>query len=263
MTFLEEITRIRAEEARQTAKEVPADVLAERARGRQHHSLKQRLCRTSGPPAVIAELKKASPSAGLLAQDYKPAEWARQYRQAGAAGISVLTEPHHFLGSGKDLETVRAVVDLPVLRKDFISVPYQLLEAAGWGADVILLIVAALERSICRDLAREASRLGLECLMEVHDEQELDVALESEEALIGVNSRNLKTLQTDTTVFRRLAPLLPADRVAVAESGIRTFEEMLALREMGYRGFLVGESLLRGGQPGLALRRLLGAERHE
>jgi indole-3-glycerol phosphate synthase len=203
-------------------------------------------------------MKKASPSAGLLQAAYRPVEIARRYRDAGAAAISVLTEPRHFKGSGSDLREVRRVVELPILRKDFMCDPYQVYEAAAWGADVILLIVAALERSVLEGLYREALACGLDVLVEAHTEAELDVGLGLEQAVIGVNSRDLKTLRTDLAVARGLAARIPAGRLAVAESGIRSYADVEMLAEAGYRGFLVGEALMRGGAPEAKLAQLLG-----
>lgn len=235
---------------------VSLEELRAAARGREHHSLIARL-RAGRGSGVIAEVKKASPSAGLLRPDYRPAEVAASYEAAGAEAISVLTEPRHFLGCGDDLVAVRRAVSLPVLRKDFIADAYQLWEAAAWGADVVLLIAAALDRALLLELNAEAERLGLEVLVEVHERGELETALACPRALVGVNSRNLKTLVTDLAVAREMAAAIPPDRVAVAESGIRTRHDLAGLRERGYRGFLIGESLLRGEDAGAALRSLL------
>ena len=226
------------------------------AEGRRHHSLIDRL-KGGTPPRVIAEVKKASPSAGLLRADYDPAAIAREYEAAGAVGISVLTEPHRFLGEESHVRAVRAAVALPVLRKDFICDAYQLAEAAAWGADVVLLIVAALDPLQCRTLHREALDLGLEVLVEVHTAFELDTALACDGAIVGVNSRNLKTLTTSLDVAMDLVELLPADALCIAESGIKTAADLKRLGDAGYEGFLVGESLLREASPGEALKRLM------
>lgn len=226
------------------------------AEGRPHHSLVDRL-KAGAPPRVIAEVKKASPSAGLLRPEYDPAAIARDYEAAGAVAISVLTEPHRFQGSEAHLRAVRAAVGLPVLRKDFICDAYQLAEAAAWGADVVLLIVAALDPIQCRTLHREAIELGLEVLVEVHTVAELDTALACDGAIVGVNSRNLKTLVTDLDVAMEMVELLPADALCIAESGIKTAADIKRLGAAGYDGFLVGESLLREASPGEALKRLM------
>jgi indole-3-glycerol phosphate synthase len=201
-------------------------------------------------------VKKASPSAGLLRPSFDPAALAQAYVSGGAVAISVLTEPKYFQGSQADLKAVRRSVKIPVLRKDFTVDVYQVLEAAAWGADVVLLIVAALAPDQCEILYKESRELGLDVIVEVHSESELKVALACDEAIIGVNSRNLKTLKTDLTVAYELARRMPADRLCIAESGIKTREDILGLQEAGYKGFLIGESLLRETSPGKALKAL-------
>ena len=207
---------------------------------------------------MIAEVKKASPSAGLLRPDYRPGEIALAYAEAGASGVSVLTEPAHFLGSEAHLREVRQAVELPVLRKDFMCDAYQIVESAAWGADVVLLIVAALDSGSLRELYEAAISLGLDVLAEAHTAGELEAALGLEQAIVGVNSRDLGTLRTDLAVARALAPLIPKERLAVAESGIRTGSDICELARLGYDGFLVGEALMAEGDPGATLRRLRG-----
>lgn len=225
---------------------------------RPRRSLADRLRADShAVPRIIAELKKASPSAGCLRPDYRPAAVAADYERAGAAAISVLTEPRHFMGGDDDLRAVRAAVGLPILRKDFISEPYQVAESAVLGADLILLIAAALDPRRMRALYALAGELGLEVLVEVHTRAELEPALALDKAVIGVNSRNLATLQTDLQTARGLAPHLPAGRPCVAESGIRGRRDIDELRALGYGGFLVGETLMRAADPAAALRALL------
>lgn len=225
----------------------------------EYRSLSSAL-RHSPAPRIIAEVKRASPSAGLLRSSFDPAALAQSYVSGGAAAISVLTEPHYFQGSMADLKAVRRCVSVPVLRKDFMVDVYQLMEAAAWGADVVLLIVAALEPAHCELLYKESRELGLETIVEVHTAEEMKVALACEEAVIGVNSRNLKTLVTDLAVAHDLAEMIPQDRLSIAESGIRTREDILALQESGYKGFLIGESLLRETSPGKALKALRTGE---
>ncbi len=256
MDVLETIMQERRSAVMNAASAVSESKLQEFAARRVHHSLSLRL-RDRTKTSIIAEVKKASPSAGLLRSDYHPAVIAAGYADAGAVGISVLTEPIHFQGSEEDLRAVRAVVDLPVLRKDFICEPYQILEAAAWGADVVLLIAAALNRQQMLLLYREALALGLEVLAEVHDEEELMRVLPLEQAIIGVNNRNLKTLETSLDVARSLACEIPADRLCIAESGIKTRDDIIDLEKHGYQGFLIGESLLRDASPDEALRKLL------
>ncbi len=212
--------------------------------------------RQSPAPRIIAEVKKASPSAGLLRPSFDAAALAQAYVSGGAAAISVLTEPNYFQGSQADLKAVRRCVKIPVLRKDFMVDIYQVLESAAWGADVVLLIVAALAPGQCEILYKESRELGLDVIVEVHTAAELKVALACEDAIIGVNSRNLKTLKTDLAVAYELAKQMPADRICIAESGIKTREDIFGLQDAGYKGFLIGESLLRETSPGKALKAL-------
>lgn len=209
--------------------------------------------RTS-PISVIAEVKRRSPSKGALADIPDPAELAAAYARGGAGAISVLTEQRRFGGSLEDLRAVRAAVDTPLLRKDFIVDPYQLLEARAAGADLALLIVAALDDDRLRRLHDLARELGLTVLVEVHDEPEAERAVALGAELIGVNARNLKTLQVDPDVFGRLAPGLPEDRVLVAESGIEGPDDVARFHREGARVVLVGEALVRDGDPERAVR---------
>ncbi len=258
MDVLTQIMNERRAAVQVARKAVPPDTLRKAAAERVHRSLSARLADSATlGTAIVAEVKKASPSAGLLRSDYQPDTIAEAYVRAGAAGISVLTEPRHFLGHLEDLRAVRTAVPVPVLRKDFFCDTYQVLEAAAWGADVVLLIVAALHQEQIQQLYQEARALRLEVLAEVHDESELQCVLPLEEAIIGVNSRNLKTLKTDLATAHRLASCIPADRLKIAESGIGTRADITGLEELGYDGFLVGESLLREKHPGQALQRLL------
>jgi indole-3-glycerol phosphate synthase len=212
-----------------------------------------------GPTSsVIAEVKRRSPSKGDLAPIADPAALAQGYAAGGAAAISVLTEERRFGGSLDDLRAVRAAVDVPLLRKDFVVEPYQLLEARAAGADLVLLIVAALSDETLRRLHDEAGELGLTVLVEVHDEAETERAVALGAELIGINARDLKTLAVDTGVFGRLAPLVPRDRVLVAESGITGPEDVAARVAEGARVVLVGEALVRDGDPEGAVRRMTG-----
>jgi indole-3-glycerol phosphate synthase len=208
--------------------------------------------------SVIAEVKRRSPSKGDLAEIVDPAALARQYAAGGAAAISVLTEERRFGGSLEDLRAVRAAVDVPLLRKDFVVDPYQLLEARAFGADLILLIVAALDDATLRRLHDQARELGLTVLVEVHDERETARAVALGAELVGVNARNLKTLAVDQDTFGRLAPLVPADRVLVAESGISTPVDVKRHVGEGARAVLVGEALVRDGDPEAAVRAMTG-----
>ena len=208
--------------------------------------------------SVIAEVKRRSPSKGDLADIADPAALATQYAAGGAAAISVLTEQRRFGGSLDDLRAVRAAVDTPILRKDFIVASYQLVEARAAGADLALLIVAALDDDLLRRLYDEARELGLTVLVEVHDEPETERAVALGAELIGVNARNLKTLAVDNDTFGRLAPLVPDDRVKVAESGIFSAVDVERHVAEGARAVLVGEALVKDGDPEAAVRTMTG-----
>lgn len=199
--------------------------------------------------SVIAEVKRSSPSKGELATISDPKALADKYAIGGAQVISVLTERRRFSGSLADLVAVRSAVDIPILRKDFMVDDYQVFEARAFGADVILLIVAALSDSQMSDLNHLALDLGMSVLVEVHDENELERALEISPKLLGVNARNLKTLDVDLATCQRLLPLIPNEMVAIAESGISSLNDVKQLAESGARGILVGETLVKSGNP--------------
>jgi indole-3-glycerol phosphate synthase len=207
---------------------------------------------------VIAELKRASPSAGPLRPDLDAAGLATAYREGGAGAVSVLTEPEFFQAHADDLIRVRAAVDLPVLRKDFIVDEYQVYESRALGADAVLLIVAALEAGELQRLIAVTEAAGMEALVEVHDEAEVDLAIAAGAGLIGVNNRNLATLEVDIGVSLRIAERIPDPVVRIAESGLRTRADLESLRRVGYAGFLIGETLVRAADPGSALRELIG-----
>ena len=211
--------------------------------------------------SVIAEVKRRSPSKGALADIPDPADLAAAYARGGAAAISVLTEQRRFGGSLDDLRAVRAAVDTPLLRKDFIVESYQLLEARAAGADLVLLIVAALGDDELRRLHDEARELGLTVLVEVHDEDETARAVDLGAELVGINARNLKTLAVDPGTFGRLAPLVPEDRVLVAESGVTGPGDVQRFVAEGARAVLVGEALVKDGDPERAVREMTGVLR--
>lgn len=218
--------------------------------------------RSNNGAAVIAELKKASPSRGIIRELLAVGELAKELEQAGAAALSILTEPEFFQGSLANLAAASRVTRLPCLRKDFIVDPFQILEARAHGADAVLLIVAALSQPEMQDLYRAARELELDALCEVHGEAELDRALAAGCNLIGVNSRDLRTFKVDRDNLLRLAPKLPKNVLAVAESGIGSAAEMRELAGAGYGAFLIGESLMRAESPGAALRGLIAAFNH-
>jgi indole-3-glycerol phosphate synthase len=211
----------------------------------------------TGTINVIAECKRRSPAKGVLRADYDPVAIARDYAAAGAAAISVLTEPTFFDGSLDHLSAVRDAVAVPVLRKDFIVSEYQLHEARRAGAHAVLLIVAALRPIELKVLHDHATALGLDVLVEVHDATELAIAVDVGARLIGVNNRNLRTLQVDVHASEELVARLPREVIAVSESGLRTADDLTRLRQMGYRAFLIGERFMTAAAPGAALGELL------
>ena len=206
--------------------------------------------------AVIAEVKRASPSKGLLREDYNPAAIARSYEAGGAACLSVLTDREYFRGAPEHLVEARAACALPVLRKDFVIDAYQVDEARALGADCVLLISAALETAVMRELEARAQGLGMAVLVEVHDEPELCAALELTTLLVGINNRNLRTFETRLETTLELMRKVPAERIVIAESGITTPDEVRRLSAAGVSAFLVGEAFMRAPEPGNALRQL-------
>jgi len=207
---------------------------------------------------VIAEVKRSSPSKGSLSAITDPAALAESYQKAGASVISVLTEERRFKGSLSDLDAVRSRVDIPVLRKDFMVDEYQFYEARAHGADLVLLIVAALSKSQLKDFFDIATELEMAALIEVHTADELERALEISPRIVGVNSRNLKTLEVDPKAFADLIPRIPAELIRVAESGISTRSDVEFAQNSGAKAILVGEALVTSGDPDLAMRTLLG-----
>ena len=259
MSFLDDILARKRTEVDAARRAAPERELAARvadlppARG-----FEAALSLAGGPPRVVAEVKRASPSAGAIRAGLDAPAQARAYARAGAAAVSVLTDGPGFGGSLADLAAVRAEVEVPLLRKDFVLDRYQLLEARAHGADAALLIVAALEADALRALVAAAGELGLAALVEVHDEQELEAALAAGARTVGVNNRNLRTFQVDLAVSERLLPMLPAGVRGVAESGVRTVDDARRLRRAGAANLLVGEALVRAADPGALIRAMLG-----
>lgn len=253
--ILDRIVARKREELREATRPV-ADLRAEAEanRGRQRGFAAALRAKT---PAIIAEIKKASPSRGVLIEDFRPADLARQYEKGGAAALSVLTDRDFFQGSMDDLRTARAACMLPVIRKDFTIADYHVFEAAAAGADAILLIVAILDDAQLRGFRDLAEGLGMDALVEVHDAAELERARHSGARIIGVNNRDLRTFQVSLDVSKALAPAIPKDVIRVSESGIFTFDDIGSLRAAGFDAFLVGEHLVKSADPTAALQALV------
>jgi indole-3-glycerol phosphate synthase len=209
---------------------------------------------------IIAEVKKVSPSKGLIREDFDPVAIAKDYAAHSASALSVLTEERFFQGSLAHLEQIRQVVGVPLLRKDFMLESYQLVEAKSYGADAVLFIAALLDPSLLRELREEATALALDALVEVHTEKELESAVKAGSQLIGINNRNLKTFEVNLATTEKLAPLLPPGTPAVCESGIDSLEQIRRVEKLGIHVFLIGESLMRAPQPGRRLSELLERE---
>ncbi|HVE99508.1 MAG TPA: indole-3-glycerol phosphate synthase TrpC [Mycobacteriales bacterium] len=261
MSVLDEIVAgVRADLAARE-EQLPLDSLKERAGRREPAKDVLGVLRAKGV-AVIAEVKRCSPSKGALAAIADPAGLAMDYVAGGAAVVSVLTEGRRFGGSLADLASVRRAVDVPVLRKDFVVSPYQIWEARAYGADVVLLIVAALEQTKLVSFIERVESLGMTPLVEVHDREETTRALDAGARLVGVNARNLHTLDVDRTIFADIAPMLPGECVKVAESGVRGPHDLLAYAAAGADAVLVGEGVVTGRDPRQAIRELVTAGAH-
>jgi indole-3-glycerol phosphate synthase len=254
-------TRRRVEQAKRTADLRDLERLAERHTPRGFRKALEEKSKTGF--AVIAELKKASPSKGLIRANFLVEELARELEAAGAAALSVLTDEEFFQGSLENLQRASATVKIPCLRKDFIVDEFQLLEARANSADAVLLIVAALSPTELQVLTLGARARGLDVLCEVHDAEELRRSLDGGCELIGVNTRDLSTFKVDPETAFRLAELLPKSAVKVAESGIRSSADIARLRAAGYQAFLIGESLMRAERPGAALRELMASAQEQ
>lgn len=259
-TILQQIIAHKHDEVRQRRQRCPLSDLERRFPPPEQRrsfagALRDRIER--GRPAVIAEIKKASPSQGLIRDPFDPPALARSYAEHGAACLSVLTDQRFFQGSDADLVAARAACSLPVLRKDFMVDPYQIIEARALGADCILLIVAALDPVLMAELAACASAAGLDILVEVHNLAELEAALMLETPLVGINNRDLHTFRTDLTTTYRLLAEVPSDRLVITESGIHHRADVEAMQAVGVHGFLIGETFMRAPDPGLKLQELI------
>ncbi len=258
MTFLDGILARKRDEVASRRAAEPEPELAARARDAPPpRPFEAALSARGGPARLIAEVKRASPSAGAISSGLDAPAQARRYAAAGAACVSVLTDGPGFGGSLEDLAAVRAAVAVPVLRKDFVVDGYQLAEARAAGADAALLIAAALPGDALRRLADRCAALGLAALVEVHDARELEAALAAGARIVGVNNRDLRTFRVDLAVSERLLPMLPAEAKGVAESGVRTAEDARRLRRAGAANLLVGEALVRAADPGALLKDMM------
>lgn len=257
--FLERIIEAKTQRLAEAQRKRPLEsLLSDRSLSAQRPRRFRLACERPETINIIAEVKMASPSMGVLREDIDPVGLALDYEMSGATAISILTEEDFFSGSLEHLVEIRKRVSLPLLRKDFIFDPYQVYESAVAGADAILLIAAALDVRQLLELRRLAEELGLDVLVEVHDPLDLEKAISSGASMIGVNNRNLRTFEVDLDVSLKLARLAPKDVILVSESGIRTRQEIELLREAGFSAFLIGEHLVRSPRPGDSLRELLG-----
>ncbi|MGS0743365.1 indole-3-glycerol phosphate synthase TrpC [Glaciimonas sp. GG7] len=225
----------------------------------RHFEASLRAKMDAGHAGVIAEIKKASPSKGVIRADFHPANIAINYAAHGAACLSVLTDEKFFQGSPAYMQQARAACTLPVLRKDFMIDPYQIYQARHWGADAILLIVAALDHGLMAELEALALELGMSVLVEVHNDAELTAALKLKTALLGINNRNLRTFETSLDNTLILLPRIPSDKLVVTESGIQTVDDVKRMRDANVHAFLVGETFMRAPEPGIELARLFNA----
>ena len=258
--MLNEILRNKREEVAEAKRRVPYSALPRPSDLPPTRNLPEALASREGEFRVIAEIKKASPSRGLIRADFDPLWLAGTYAQHGAAALSVLTDARYFQGRLDDLERIRRHVPLPILRKDFIIDRYQVRESRARGADAILLIVASLSPAEVRDLYGEAREAGLHCLVEVHTEEELGAAIDLEANIIGINNRDLRTFEVSLETTKRLAPRIPPGTVGVCESGLFTRADLIEVARTGIRCFLIGEALMKAQDPGARLADLLGRE---
>jgi indole-3-glycerol phosphate synthase len=255
--MLDKIIAQKREEVEQRKKVATTAYLQERI-DRQKPTLDLALALKGDQIRLIAEVKQASPSRGMLSSNFNPIELARTYAEGGAAAISVLTEANYFMGSIDYLAEIKEVVGLPLLRKDFIFDPYQIYESRAYGADALLLIAAILSQRQLKELVSLSHSLGLRCLVEVHNEGEVERAVLSEAEIIGINNRDLNTFVVDINTTRRLRPLIPQEKIVVSESGIKSRRDIEKLREWGVDAVLVGEALVTAGDVSAKIKELIG-----
>jgi len=258
-TFLDKIVaskRHRIEEAKRSVDAIALSRIAFEIATKKTSNRLQTALQKTDRINIIAEFKRASPSKGMINDRFDAAEVANMYANSGACGISVLTEEDHFLGSLNDLRRIRKNVDLPILRKDFLVDEYQIVESAAAGADAILLIVSILSPEALMRLQKLANDFGLDAVVEVHDLEELEIAIEADARIIGVNNRNLETFEVSLDTSRALIEHAPKGSILISESGISSSEQIAELRRVGYSGFLIGESLMRSDDPQRMLKEL-------
>ncbi len=266
--FLDEIIKHKKEELKEAKSEFPIIELKKRlddlppTKGFKKAFLSSTLDREP-LTRIVAEIKRASPSKGIIRNDFDPVKIARIYEGEGATAISVLTEVHFFKGSADHLQLIRKAVKIPLLRKDFIFDEYQIYEARVWGADAVLLISAILDINELRELINLSRDLGLDCLLEVHNQKELEKVLDTEAEMIGINNRDLQSFEVEINNTLKLIPMIPKGKIIISESGINTREEIIRLQEAGVDGFLIGEALIREPDIGMKLKGFLGIDSKE
>lgn len=260
-TILDEIIENKLIEVEQSEKELPLEQLIEKLGQAPPVRDFYKALKPEGNLRIIAEIKRASPSKGIISKNFDPVLIAKGYAQAGASALSVLTDEKYFKGSLSYLRQIRETVDTPLLRKDFIMKPYQVYEARLYGADALLLIVSALDQNALKDLLELTQSLGMNALIEVHDEDEMERAVSAGARIIGINNRDLKTFTVDLGVSKRLSKNAPEGSIIVAESGIKTEDDISELRSQGVHVFLIGETFMKTDDPGAGLLGLIEASR--
>ena len=261
MAFLDEILKNKTQEIKQRIRKKPISDLFEQVGGQREPNSFSEVLRNEKAVQIIAEIKKASPSAGRLRENFEPVEIAESYLKNGAAAISVLTDERFFEGKLDYLGQVQKAVDIPLLRKDFILDPYQVIEARAFGADAVLLIMAFLSNSQFSELRAAAKELNLDCLVEIHNSKELERAMMAEPKIVGVNNRDLTTFAVDLSTTEKLIEIIPEEIILVSESGIQSRKDVEMLGQFGVDAVLIGEALMRQEDVGKALSEFVGAEK--